>query len=85
MADINNVTFVMPTTALLQAHYFNASGVFTTNFLGNPLITFNYNGEILFTVLHAFLRLGGIEHHPHTGLSSGLREAGLRCQSRELN
>nr|XP_043635353.1 laccase-4-like [Erigeron canadensis] len=44
VAGINNVTFVMPTTALLQAHYFNKKGVFTTDFPGNPPIVFNYTG-----------------------------------------
>ncbi|KAF5476228.1 hypothetical protein F2P56_007961 [Juglans regia] len=44
VASINNVTFVMPTTALLQAHYFNIRGVFTTNFPGNPPHLFNYTG-----------------------------------------
>ncbi|XP_041025659.1 laccase-4-like [Juglans microcarpa x Juglans regia] len=44
VASINNVTFVMPTTAVLQAHYFNINGVFTTNFPGNPLHVFNYTG-----------------------------------------
>uniref|UniRef100_A0A6N2KJ28 laccase n=1 Tax=Salix viminalis TaxID=40686 RepID=A0A6N2KJ28_SALVM len=36
VASINNVTFVMPTTALLQAHFFNISGVFTTDFPAKP-------------------------------------------------
>ncbi|KAG6643370.1 laccase-4-like [Carya illinoinensis] len=44
VASINNVTFVMPTTALLQAHYFNINGVFTPNFPGNPPHVFNYTG-----------------------------------------
>ncbi|CAM8976979.1 unnamed protein product [Rhodiola kirilowii] len=44
VASINNVTFVMPTTALLQAHYFNNKGVFTTDFPGNPPTPFNYTG-----------------------------------------
>ncbi|XP_041027140.1 laccase-4-like [Juglans microcarpa x Juglans regia] len=44
VASINNVTFVMPTTALLQAHYFNMGGVFTTDFPGNPPHVFNYTG-----------------------------------------
>ncbi|XP_059667934.1 laccase-4 [Cornus florida] len=44
VAGINNVTFVMPTTALLQAHFFNIKGVFTTDFPGNPPTTFNYTG-----------------------------------------
>ncbi|KAL3623132.1 Laccase-4 [Castilleja foliolosa] len=44
VADINNVTFVMPTTALLQAHFFNISGVFTTDFPANPPTPFNYTG-----------------------------------------
>ncbi|KAJ0788193.1 putative laccase [Helianthus annuus] len=44
VADINNITFVMPTTALLQAHYFNISGVFTDDFPSTPLIPYNYTG-----------------------------------------
>ncbi|KAK9289494.1 hypothetical protein L1049_007649 [Liquidambar formosana] len=44
VAAVNNVTFVMPTTAMLQAHYFNMSGVFTTDFPGNPPVAFNYTG-----------------------------------------
>ncbi|KAI4324459.1 hypothetical protein MLD38_029948 [Melastoma candidum] len=44
VASINNQTFVMPTTALLQAHFFNISGVFTTDFPGNPPNPFNYTG-----------------------------------------
>ncbi|KAF8042294.1 hypothetical protein BT93_A0806 [Corymbia citriodora subsp. variegata] len=45
VASMNNVTFVMPTTALLQAHFFNISGVFTTDFPSNPPTTFNYTGS----------------------------------------
>ncbi|CAA3015325.1 laccase-4-like [Olea europaea subsp. europaea] len=45
VGDINNVSFVMPTTALLQAHYYNITGVFTDDFPGNPLIPFNYTGS----------------------------------------
>lgn len=44
VASVNNVTFVMPTTALLQAHVFNIKGVFTTDFPGNPPTPFNYTG-----------------------------------------
>lgn len=44
VASINNVTFVMPTIALLQAHFFNISGVFTTDFPGNPPHTYNFTG-----------------------------------------
>ena len=44
VASVNNVTFVMPTTALLQAHFFNISGVFTTDFPGQPPHVFNYTG-----------------------------------------
>ncbi|XP_028783466.1 laccase-17 [Neltuma alba] len=44
-ASINNVSFVMPSTALLQAHFFNKSkGVFTTDFPANPPVKFNYTG-----------------------------------------
>ncbi|XP_021757605.1 laccase-4-like [Chenopodium quinoa] len=45
VADINNVTFVLPTISLLQAHYFNTSGVFTDVFPPNPPTPFNYTGN----------------------------------------
>lgn len=45
VASINNVTFIMPTISLLQAHYFNLSGVFTADFPSKPLIPFNYTGN----------------------------------------
>ncbi|KAH6762083.1 laccase 17 [Perilla frutescens var. hirtella] len=45
-ASINNVSFVMPTTALLQAHFLNQSkGVYTTDFPANPPYKFNYTGN----------------------------------------
>lgn len=47
VADINNVSFVMPTTALLQAHYFNINGVFTDDFPGKPPVAFNYTAPRL--------------------------------------
>ncbi|KZV15245.1 laccase-4-like [Dorcoceras hygrometricum] len=45
VAGINNVTFVMPSIALLQAHVFKIKGVFTTDFPGNPPFRFNYSGS----------------------------------------
>ncbi|XP_076912837.1 laccase-4-like [Bidens hawaiensis] len=45
VAGINNVTFVMPDMALLQAHYYNLSGVYTTDFPGNPVTPYNYTGS----------------------------------------
>ncbi|KAH9613087.1 hypothetical protein KSS87_001475 [Heliosperma pusillum] len=45
VASINNVTFVMPKTALLQAHYFNISGVYTDDFPKNPPHVYNYTGS----------------------------------------
>ncbi|KAJ7954289.1 Laccase [Quillaja saponaria] len=45
-ASINNVTFVQPNIALLQAHFFNQSqGVYTTDFPANPPFKFNYTGN----------------------------------------
>ncbi|KAL7095586.1 hypothetical protein ACP275_10G033600 [Erythranthe tilingii] len=45
-ASINNVSFVMPNTALLQAHYSNQSkGVYTADFPANPPFKFNYTGN----------------------------------------
>ncbi|XP_059064468.1 laccase-11-like [Cryptomeria japonica] len=43
-ASINNVSFIMPTIALLQAHCYNISGVFTKDFPDNPPTSFNYTG-----------------------------------------
>ncbi|BAF11613.1 laccase-10 precursor [Oryza sativa Japonica Group] len=44
-ASINNVSFDMPTTALLQAHYTGQSaGVYTADFPASPLEPFNYTG-----------------------------------------
>ncbi|XP_021715477.1 laccase-4-like [Chenopodium quinoa] len=47
VASINNVTFVMPNIALLQAHYSNISGVFTADFPAKPPTPFNYTGNQL--------------------------------------
>lgn len=46
-ASLNNITFVMPKTGLLQAHYFNIKGVFTTDFPDRPPKPFNYTGAPL--------------------------------------
>ncbi|KAE8698651.1 Laccase-16 [Hibiscus syriacus] len=46
-ASLNNITFVMPRTGLLQAHYFNIKGVFTTDFPDRPPKPFNYTGAPL--------------------------------------
>ncbi|KAF8404182.1 hypothetical protein HHK36_009063 [Tetracentron sinense] len=44
-ASVNNISFILPTTALLQAHFFGQSnGVYTTDFPNNPLVPFNYTG-----------------------------------------
>ncbi|XP_078152454.1 putative laccase-11 [Carex rostrata] len=44
-ASINNVSFVTPSMALLQAHYYRLlKGVFTADFPNAPLIPFNYTG-----------------------------------------
>ncbi|KAK8536188.1 hypothetical protein V6N13_009564 [Hibiscus sabdariffa] len=44
-ASVNNVSFEMPTTALLQAHFFSQSnGVYTPDFPSSPIIPFNYTG-----------------------------------------
>ncbi|CAN4126210.1 unnamed protein product [Withania somnifera] len=44
VASINNVTFTMPTVAILQAHFFGIKGVYTTDFPQNPPLKFNYTG-----------------------------------------
>ncbi|KAK0593303.1 hypothetical protein LWI29_034567 [Acer saccharum] len=45
VAAINNVSFVMPTTNLLQAHYYSIGGVFTDDFPANPPTPFNYTSS----------------------------------------
>ncbi|KAG8390079.1 hypothetical protein BUALT_Bualt01G0046100 [Buddleja alternifolia] len=45
VAGINNITFVMPSTALLQAHYYGISGVYTDDFPANPPTPYNYTGN----------------------------------------
>ncbi|KAF0918674.1 hypothetical protein E2562_025603 [Oryza meyeriana var. granulata] len=44
-ASVNNVSFVLPTTALLQSHFTGKSnGVYSSNFPAMPLSPFNYTG-----------------------------------------
>ncbi|CAD5177322.1 unnamed protein product [Musa acuminata subsp. malaccensis] len=44
-AAVNNISFVSPTTALLQAHFTGkSSGVYTPDFPVVPLMPFNYTG-----------------------------------------
>jgi len=44
VAAINNVTFVMPKISLLQAHFFNISGVFTDDFPRKPSVVYDFTG-----------------------------------------
>jgi len=44
-ASINNISFVLPTIALLQAYYFSINGVFMTDFPSKPPFRFNYTGQ----------------------------------------
>ncbi|XP_052624456.1 laccase-11 [Lactuca sativa] len=46
-ASLNNITFVMPQTGLLQAHYSKIKGVFTSDFPDKPPKAFNYTGAPL--------------------------------------
>uniref|UniRef100_A0A803MQL2 Laccase n=1 Tax=Chenopodium quinoa TaxID=63459 RepID=A0A803MQL2_CHEQI len=43
-AAVNNVSFVQPNIALLQAHFFQTNGVFSTDFPTKPPFKFNYTG-----------------------------------------
>ncbi|OIW01251.1 hypothetical protein TanjilG_10412 [Lupinus angustifolius] len=44
-ASVNNVSFTLPTTALLQSHFFGQSnGIYSSNFPTSPLVPFNYTG-----------------------------------------
>ncbi|KAG8371469.1 hypothetical protein BUALT_Bualt13G0090800 [Buddleja alternifolia] len=46
IADINNVTFDMPKILLLNAHFFNISGVFADDFPRNPPVSYDYTGSV---------------------------------------
>ncbi|OIT02352.1 PREDICTED: laccase-2-like [Nicotiana attenuata] len=44
-ASVNNVSMILPTTALLQSYFFKKSnGIYTTDFPSVPLVPFNYTG-----------------------------------------
>ncbi|KAJ7515366.1 hypothetical protein O6H91_22G011700 [Diphasiastrum complanatum] len=44
-AAVNNVSFVLPHVALLQAHYFNIQGVFTTDLPDQPAQLLDFTGK----------------------------------------
>ncbi|KAL6123609.1 hypothetical protein ACLB2K_076130 [Fragaria x ananassa] len=44
VASVNNVSFVMPTIALLQAYYYHIKGVYTLDFPPKPPNPFDYTG-----------------------------------------
>lgn len=46
-ASINNVSFVTPSVAMLEAYYNDVHGVFTTNFPRKPPRKFDYTGKNL--------------------------------------
>ncbi|XP_057788278.1 laccase-11-like [Salvia miltiorrhiza] len=60
VASLNNITFVMPQVALLQAHYSGLKGVYTTDFPDRPPTPFNYTGA----PLTANLRTAGEGRRP---------------------
>ncbi|XP_059300544.1 laccase-2-like [Lycium ferocissimum] len=44
-ASVNNVSMILPTTALLQSYFFKKSnGIYTSDFPSFPLMPFNYTG-----------------------------------------
>ncbi|KAG1371719.1 Laccase [Cocos nucifera] len=44
-ASVNNISFALPSTTLLEAHFLGQSkGVYTTDFPSNPPFPFNYTG-----------------------------------------
>jgi laccase len=46
-ASVNNVTMVLPRTAILQAYYQRIRGVYGTDFPSNPPFVFNYTQEFV--------------------------------------
>ncbi|CAM6085254.1 unnamed protein product [Calypogeia fissa] len=61
-AAVNNITFTLPTIALLQAYYYDIPGVFTTDFPDYPPTPFNYTYPLS-------PPLKGIITHPGTRLT----------------
>ncbi|KAM3709568.1 hypothetical protein ACJW31_02G181300 [Castanea mollissima] len=47
IASLNNISFVMPQIALLQAHFSNIKGVYRADFPDKPPTPFNYTGAPL--------------------------------------
>nr|XP_004241217.1 laccase-2-like [Solanum lycopersicum] len=44
-ASVNNISMILPNTALLQSYFFKKSnGVYTSDFPSVPLVSFNYSG-----------------------------------------
>ncbi|CAL5387911.1 unnamed protein product [Camellia sinensis] len=60
VASLNNITFVMPKIGLLQAHYFDISGVLRTDFPDKPLAPFNYTGAPLTANLGTTMGTGSV-------------------------
>ncbi|XP_020581936.1 laccase-14-like [Phalaenopsis equestris] len=46
-ASLNNLSFPLPTTDILEAYYYNISGVYGTGFPSEPPLNFNFTGENL--------------------------------------
>ncbi|XP_057824032.1 laccase-12-like [Cryptomeria japonica] len=44
-ATFNNISFVRPQTALLQAYYYGNNGVYTPDFPDKPALEFDYTGQ----------------------------------------
>ncbi|XP_057871008.2 laccase-5 isoform X2 [Cryptomeria japonica] len=46
VGSFNNISFVRPDIALLQAYFYGINGVFTRDFPGNPPLAFDYTGNV---------------------------------------
>lgn len=46
-ASVNNISFVTPSVDILQAYYYNITGVFEMDFPRKPPMEFNYTGDNL--------------------------------------
>ncbi|XP_057832436.2 laccase-3 [Cryptomeria japonica] len=45
-SSMNNVSFVLPEVAILQAYHFGVNGVFSTDFPSHPPVVYNYTGDV---------------------------------------
>jgi laccase len=57
-ASLNNVSFVAPSFAILEAYYHSIQGVYETNFPNKPPYVFNFTNPLALQLDHSFTKRG---------------------------